>query len=82
MAIFRIEDVMRVTGLSKTTVYKYLKRGTFPALVRLTDRAVGWRAADIQAWIASRPTATDVPPMVPPPARRGPRKPGGGSLTA
>lgn len=55
--ILRLDDVKRVTGLSKTAVYGQIKRGAFPRPIQLAPRAVGWRADDIDNWIASRPEA-------------------------
>lgn len=53
--ILRLDDVRRVTGLSKTAVYGLIKRGAFPRPIQLTPRAVGWRVADVDEWVASRP---------------------------
>lgn len=53
-AILRLPEVMRRTGLSKTIVYRRMKRGEFPARFDLGGRAVGWRCADIDAWLRER----------------------------
>ena len=52
--ILRCPDVVRLTGLSKATLYRAVKAGQFPAPIKLTTRAVGWRLADVNAWVASR----------------------------
>ena len=49
--ILRIPEVCHLTGLGKSTVYKKLSEGSFPAPVRLGPRAVGWRTGDIFAWL-------------------------------
>ena len=54
----RIREVLRVTGLSRATLYVMVSEGQFPAPVRLRARAVGWRASQIQEWMDSRPEAT------------------------
>ena len=55
--IVRLGGVLAATGLSKSTVYAQIAAGVFPKPIRLGPRAVGWRRADIEDWIASRPTA-------------------------
>lgn len=52
--ILRCKDVMALTGLSRSTLYAMMSEGTFPASVKLSKRAVGWRAAVIQAWLDAR----------------------------
>ena len=42
-------------GLSRSTVYQLMATRDFPASVRLTPNAVGWRSDDVDAWIESRP---------------------------
>ena len=54
MTILRIKDVTRITGLSRSTIYLLIDRGQFPKQVRLGARAVGWREADVLAWLESR----------------------------
>jgi len=52
-AIMRRQEVEREIGLSRATIYSRMKAGTFPAAVRLGARSVGWRVADIEAFLAS-----------------------------
>jgi prophage regulatory protein len=52
--ILRFHEVSRLVGLGRTTIYAGIKAATFPAPVKLSAHAVGWRASDIAAWIASR----------------------------
>ena len=56
-AILRTPEVLEATGLGRTTIWRMVKRGDFPAPVRLSVRAVGWRRADVERWIESRPAA-------------------------
>jgi prophage regulatory protein len=53
--ILRFNEVARVTGLGRTSIYDGIRTGDFPAPVKLTKHAVGWRSSEIEAWIASRP---------------------------
>lgn len=51
--ILRMKDVVQVTRLSKATIYGAIKRGDFPAPVKLGPRAVGWTAESIDRWVNS-----------------------------
>lgn len=57
MSVLRMPEVLRRVQLSRTTVYIAVKRGAFPAPIRIGARAIGWREADLAAWLAARPTA-------------------------
>lgn len=54
MAILRLPEVKRLTGLSRSTIYKMISEGKFPRSVSLGSRAVGWRAVNILAWLQTR----------------------------
>ncbi len=56
VAILDEEKVHAVTSLSRTTRWRMERRGEFPKRVRLSPGRVGWRQADIEAWISSRPS--------------------------
>ena len=53
----RIQAVIRVTGLSRSTLYRLIADESFPRPVRLGPRAVAWRRSDIDAWGEARSTA-------------------------
>ena len=52
--ILRIKDVIKKTGLSKSTMYMEIERGHFPKPVQLTRRSVGWLESEVEQWVASR----------------------------
>jgi len=52
----RRPDVEARTGLSRSTIYDWMKRGEFPQPVKLGTRLVAWRESDITAWLESRET--------------------------
>ncbi len=54
MRIFRLQDVITATGLSRSTLYKYISEGTFPKPVSLGDRCVGWVESEVHDWILAR----------------------------
>ena len=47
----RIQTVLELTGLGRSTVYALVKTGRFPKPLRLGPRAVGWRLSDVLAWL-------------------------------
>ncbi|KVW82999.1 helix-turn-helix transcriptional regulator [Burkholderia cepacia] len=50
--ILRRRQVEQCTGLSRSTIYKRMRDGTFPPAIALGGRMVGWRAADIEQFLA------------------------------
>ena len=52
--ILRRHQVQQRTGLSRSTLYQYIKDGVFPASLQLGPRAVGWLESDISDWITAR----------------------------
>lgn len=55
--IIRINDVIKLTSMSNSTIYELIKSNDFPRPKRIGKRAVGWLENDIQNWIDNRPTA-------------------------
>ena len=48
--IMRTSEVVKLTGLSKTTIWRRVRSGNFPMPVRLgslATRSVGWREREI-----------------------------------
>jgi prophage regulatory protein len=50
----RLPTVMQATGLGRSTIYRLVADGAFPAPVHLGPRAVGWRWSDLDQWSESR----------------------------
>jgi predicted DNA-binding transcriptional regulator AlpA len=73
-AFYRIRDVLRITALSRPTLYRRIAARRFPAPVRLGGRACGWSAVELQAWIAD-PDGYRVPVGAEPAVHRGPGRP-------
>ena len=53
LRIMRLHEVKKVTGLSKTTIYRFEKEGRFPSRVSLGVRSVGWFEDDIESFLKS-----------------------------
>jgi prophage regulatory protein len=54
----RLPTVIQTTGLARSTIYRLVASGAFPAPVQLGPRAVAWRWSDLDRWSESRPSAT------------------------
>jgi len=57
--LLRLREVSRLTGLAKTSIYDGIRKGTFPAPIRLTSTARAWRSDEIELWIAARTAERD-----------------------
>ena len=55
--LLRRRQVEKVTGLSRSSIYRLMQDGAFPRPVKVGSAAVRWRASDITAWLESRPVA-------------------------
>ena len=54
--VIRLSEVVKITSLSRSTIYLYMSRGDFPRPLRIGRRTVGWRYSHVHDWIESRPT--------------------------
>jgi prophage regulatory protein len=63
--LWNIKTVILKTGLSRPSIYRYMKRGKFPPRRRVGPNRVAWAATDILAWI-------ETCPCLPPRVREGP----------
>lgn len=50
-AFYRLGDVTRISALSRSTLYRRISEGRFPAPVRLGGRASAWSSTELQVWI-------------------------------
>ncbi len=49
-------QVLKVLGVSRTTLWRWQAAGEFPSPLRLGDATFRWRRAEIEAWLESRRT--------------------------
>jgi prophage regulatory protein len=52
---WNIKTIVEKTGLTRTTIYDCVKRGSFPRQRHLGPRRGAWLASEVRAWLASRP---------------------------
>jgi prophage regulatory protein len=65
MKLLSREQVMEITTLHFTTIYRLMAKGEFPRPHQITERRVAWSEAEVDAWIKSRPRAAlEMPPQL------------------
>lgn len=52
--IIRIDQVVQKISMSKPSIYRMIKAGTFPRQIKISARAIGWIESDIDKWIESK----------------------------
>lgn len=52
----RLPQVLRLTGLSRSTIYKWVNQGDFPKPKQLGPRAIAWDSKELANWSENRPT--------------------------
>jgi prophage regulatory protein len=50
----RLPQVLYLTGLGKTSIYKLMRNNAFPQPTSFGARRIAWRRSDIQFWIESK----------------------------
>jgi len=52
--ILRLPEVKGRVGLSGSSIYLAISKGTFPTPISLGARAVGWLESEVEAWLSGR----------------------------
>ena len=55
LRLIKLEEVKRLTGLGKTTIYGLIAKGEFPRPKQTAVRRVSWRESEVRAWLAGVP---------------------------
>ena len=53
--LIRLTEVLDLTGLSRSSLYRKKRAGDFPESVELGERVVAWWQSEVLEWMASRP---------------------------
>lgn len=59
LTILRLPQVIERTGLGRSSIYAAIAEGFFPRPVKLSERAIGFLAIEVDAWIEARVRARD-----------------------
>lgn len=62
LLLLTIEEVGALFGLKRRAAYVMASRPGFPKPVQVGLRAIRWRAADVEAYVAQLPTVTSAEP--------------------
>jgi prophage regulatory protein len=52
--MIRIKEVMRITGLSRSTIYAMIAENVFPKQKRIGKRAIAFLHSEIAEWVRTR----------------------------
>ena len=52
--LLRLRDVIKMTSLTRTTIYNYMAEGKFPKNIHLGPKISVWIEREIQEWINSQ----------------------------
>lgn len=58
----RVAEVVEVAGLSRASIYRRMRDGTFPLARDLGGGCVRWRQSEVLAWAEGRPSVALTPP--------------------
>ena len=50
----RISEVIRRVGVSRPTIYRWMREGTFPKQIQLGSRSVVWNEQEVIKWMEDR----------------------------
>ena len=51
---YKLEDVIKMTGLSRSSIYFRMRDNEFPQAIKIGKRAIRWTHNDIIKWINGR----------------------------
>ncbi|MEY8765732.1 MULTISPECIES: helix-turn-helix transcriptional regulator [Francisella] len=51
--IMRIGEVVEITGVSRSTIYRWVDKGQFPKYVKLSPTSTGWYSDKVYEWLES-----------------------------
>ena len=52
--IMRLPQVIKITGLSRSSIYALAADGLFPKQIKLSERSSGWVESEIETWLEDR----------------------------
>lgn len=54
VVFYRVTQLAQILNVSKSTIWLWVKKGTFPKPYYLGDNTTAWSAEDVCCWIDSR----------------------------
>ncbi len=57
--LLSFKDVIHMTGLSRSTIYRQIKRGDFPRPRNISERKIGFLEKELEHWFEARDFAEE-----------------------
>ncbi|QFY42317.1 AlpA family phage regulatory protein [Candidatus Methylospira mobilis] len=54
----RMSSLITIVPLVPSTIWRLVKKGTFPQPVKLTENCTAWKLEDVQAWLDAKADAS------------------------
>jgi prophage regulatory protein len=51
---YSMGEVEAITSLSRSTIYRKMKRGTFPSSVAISEGRIGWERRAVDEWCEAK----------------------------
>ena len=58
--MLRLPAVLKIVGISRATIYRWIEAGNFPAPIRLGPNSVAWKSTTIYEWLDTRAANAEV----------------------
>ena len=55
--LLRLRQVEQKTGLKRSQIYLYMKKGTFPCSIKIGPSSVAWLESEIDEWVNEKLSA-------------------------
>jgi len=52
--IIKLPEVIKTTGLARSTIYKLISEDRFPKQIKLTTFSSGWIRSEVDQWVEER----------------------------
>ena len=52
--LIRIKEVIYLTGLTRSSIYRLMAIGSFPKQIKLGERCIAWSLEQIEGWVSAK----------------------------
>ena len=52
--LIRLREVMKITGFSRSQIYKLINLGEFPKQIQISPGSVAWLESELENWMKER----------------------------
>ena len=59
LKVIKLATVKELTALSAASIYRLMKKGTFPKQIKLAERSSAWLLEEVNSWIEKKKDARD-----------------------